>query len=65
MSRATLARRFTDLVGEPPMTYLTGWRLTLAADLLRGSDEPSRPSPAGWGTERPSRSAVRSSAATG
>jgi AraC-like DNA-binding protein len=30
-----LARRFTDLVGEPPMSYLTGWRLTLAADLLR------------------------------
>lgn len=38
VSRATLARRFTDLVGEPPMTYLTEWRLTLAADLLR---EPS------------------------
>ncbi|WP_159621667.1 AraC family transcriptional regulator [Ruania rhizosphaerae] len=38
VSRATLARRFTELVGEPPMTYLTGWRLTLAADLLRGSE---------------------------
>lgn len=35
VSRAALARRFTDLVGEPPMTYLTGWRLSLAADLLR------------------------------
>jgi AraC-like DNA-binding protein len=35
VSRATLARRFTDLVGEPPMAYLTGWRLALAADLLR------------------------------
>jgi AraC-like DNA-binding protein len=35
VSRAALARRFTDLVGEPPMSYLTGWRLTLAADLLR------------------------------
>ncbi|MHC5261727.1 AraC family transcriptional regulator [Streptomyces sp. UC4497] len=35
VSRAALARRFTDLVGEPPMTYLTGWRLALAADLLR------------------------------
>ncbi|MFF3336313.1 cupin domain-containing protein [Streptomyces sp. NPDC002888] len=34
VSRATFARRFTDLVGEPPMTYLTGWRLALAADLL-------------------------------
>ena len=35
ISRAALARRFTELVGEPPMSYLTGWRLTLAADLLR------------------------------
>ena len=35
LSRAALARRFTELVGEPPMTYLTGWRLALAADLLR------------------------------
>jgi AraC-like DNA-binding protein len=34
-SRSALARRFNELVGEPPMTYLTGWRLTLAADLLR------------------------------
>ena len=34
VSRAALARRFTDLVGEPPMTFLTEWRLALAADLL-------------------------------
>ena len=38
VSRATLARRFTELVGEPPMAYLTTWRLTLAADLLREPD---------------------------
>ena len=38
MSRAAYARRFAELVGEPPVTYLTNWRLTLAADLLR---EPS------------------------
>lgn len=38
VSRAALARRFTELVGEPPMTYLTGWRLALAADLLRDSE---------------------------
>lgn len=37
-SRAALARRFTALVGEPPMTYLAGWRIALAADLLRSSD---------------------------
>ena len=38
VSRATLARRFTTLVGEPPMQFLTGWRLALAADLLRDPD---------------------------
>ncbi|MEU9886322.1 AraC family transcriptional regulator [Sphaerisporangium sp. NPDC051011] len=38
VSRAALARRFTGLVGEPPMAYLTGWRLDLAADLLRETD---------------------------
>ncbi|MGF6888390.1 AraC-like DNA-binding protein [Nocardia sp. GAS34] len=38
MSRAALARRFTNLVGEPPMTFLTEWRLSLAADLLAESD---------------------------
>nr|CEL13819.1 Transcriptional regulator, AraC family [Kibdelosporangium sp. MJ126-NF4]CTQ88187.1 Transcriptional regulator, AraC family [Kibdelosporangium sp. MJ126-NF4] len=38
VSRATLARRFTDLVGMPPMAYLTAWRIDLAADLLKESD---------------------------
>ncbi|WLQ37364.1 AraC family transcriptional regulator [Streptomyces castrisilvae] len=38
VSRAALARRFTDLVGEPPMAYLTGRRLAVAADLLRETD---------------------------
>ncbi len=38
VSRAALARRFAELVGEPPMTYLTNWRLALAADLLRDTD---------------------------
>jgi AraC-like DNA-binding protein len=40
VSRATLARRFTALVGRPPMAYLTWWRLTLAATRLRDSDAP-------------------------
>jgi AraC-like DNA-binding protein len=35
VSRAAFARRFTDVVGEPPIAFLTGWRLALAADLLR------------------------------
>jgi AraC-like DNA-binding protein len=34
VSRSTLAKRFNELVGEPPLTYLTGWRMTLAMDLL-------------------------------
>jgi AraC-like DNA-binding protein len=38
VSRAALARRFTYVVGEPPMTFLTRWRLALAADLLRDPD---------------------------
>ncbi|MEV5546287.1 AraC family transcriptional regulator [Streptomyces sp. NPDC052309] len=39
VSRAALARRFTGLVGEPPMAYLTAWRLALAADRLRDTDD--------------------------
>lgn len=38
ISRAAFARRFTELVGEPPMAYLTTWRLALAADLLLRTD---------------------------
>ncbi|MFI0417621.1 AraC family transcriptional regulator [Spongiactinospora sp. 9N601] len=34
VSRTTFARRFTDLVGDPPLTYLTEWRMALAADML-------------------------------
>jgi AraC-like DNA-binding protein len=34
VSRAKFASRFSELVGEPPMSYLTSWRLALAADLL-------------------------------
>ncbi|MFI1356466.1 cupin domain-containing protein [Streptomyces sp. NPDC020898] len=38
VSRASLARRFTALVGRPPMTYLRERRLALAADLLRAPE---------------------------
>lgn len=34
VSRAALGKRFTALVGEPPLTYLTSWRMALAAELL-------------------------------
>ena len=40
LSRATLARRFARLVGQPPMAYLTWWRMTLAARLLRDTELP-------------------------
>ena len=39
MSRAAFARRFTGLVGEAPLAYLTRWRLNLAARRLRDTDE--------------------------
>ena len=35
MSRSIFAERFTAAVGEPPLRYLSRWRLTIAADLLR------------------------------
>jgi AraC-like DNA-binding protein len=38
-SRASLARRFHNLVGEPPMTFLKNWRMAMAADLLCQPDE--------------------------
>ncbi len=34
ISRSTLADRFTQLVGQPPMRYLAHWRMQLAARLL-------------------------------
>ena len=34
LSRSALAGRFTDLIGESPMRYLTGWRMHLARQLL-------------------------------
>jgi AraC-like DNA-binding protein len=40
LSRAVFARRFTALVGQPPMAYLSWWRMTVAARLLREGDAP-------------------------
>lgn len=40
LSRSALAERFTTLVGEPPMQYLTRWRLALAAQMLRAGRDP-------------------------
>lgn len=40
VSRATLARRFTAHVGQPPLTYLSAWRLQVAARELRETTAP-------------------------
>ena len=39
VSRATLARRFTDEVGEPPLAYLSSWRMQIAAQRLKHTTE--------------------------
>ena len=35
MSRSAFAARFTELVGEPVMQYVTGWRMRVAVNALR------------------------------
>ncbi|MCO1656480.1 AraC family transcriptional regulator [Pseudonocardia humida] len=40
MSRTSFARRFTAAVGAPPMAYLTDWRLSTGARLLRQTPTP-------------------------
>ncbi|WP_426502993.1 AraC family transcriptional regulator [Dactylosporangium sp. McL0621] len=42
MSRAAFARRFTALIGQAPLTYVTQWRMILGARLLRETDAPLR-----------------------
>lgn len=38
LSRSRFAGRFTALVGQPPLTYLTRWRMEKAAGLLHEGD---------------------------
>ncbi len=40
LSRAAFSRRFSMLVGQPPLAYLTWWRMGLAGRLLRSTDAP-------------------------
>jgi AraC-like DNA-binding protein len=40
LSRSAFARRFTALVGRPPLAYLTWWRMALAARRLRTDRAP-------------------------
>jgi AraC-like DNA-binding protein len=53
LSRAAFAKRFTTIVGQTPLAYLTWWRMTTAARLLRESDAPLRTIAArcGYGSE--------------
>ncbi len=39
LSRSALAERFSQFVGQPPMQYLTSWRMQLAASYLRSGVE--------------------------
>jgi AraC-like DNA-binding protein len=39
LSRAAFSRRFGELVGEPPLKYLTRWRMSLAARILKTTGE--------------------------
>jgi AraC-like DNA-binding protein len=40
MSRSAFAARFTELVGEPAMHYVTRWRMNMALTWLREDDVP-------------------------
>lgn len=40
LSRSALYERFTQFIGQPPMQYLTQWRMQVAANLLRQSRAP-------------------------
>jgi AraC-like DNA-binding protein len=40
MSRSAFAARFTELVGEPVMRYVTRWRMQVALDWLQQDDVP-------------------------
>ena len=35
VSRSVLGERFTELLGEPPIRYCAGWRMRIAANMLR------------------------------
>ena len=40
LSRSALHERFLEMIGQPPMQYLTNWRMQLAAVLLREGSAP-------------------------
>ena len=62
MSRSAFAARFTELVGEPAMQYVTRWRMQVALDALATATPRSASSPTGSATAPRRRSRARSSA---
>jgi len=40
LSRSALYERFSQLIGQPPMQYLTQWRMQIAGNLLRQTRAP-------------------------
>ena len=50
-SRTVLHERFTLLIGRPPMRYLVGWRMQLAAERLATTDDAIARIAAGVGYE--------------
>lgn len=50
-SRSVLAERFSAVMGQAPIEYVTGWRMQLAADRLRNSDDSMAEIAAGVGYE--------------
>src|SRR4029079_4888010 len=41
VSRSVLGERFAELIGEPPMRYCARWRMRIAQNLLRETDQNS------------------------
>ena len=62
MSRSAFAARFTELVGEPVMSYVTRWRMHVAVSAMREEGARSASSPTGSATGPRPRSAAPSSA---
>jgi len=50
-SRTVLTERFNELIGRPPIDYVTGWRIQLAADRLRNGHDSIRAIAADTGYE--------------
>jgi methylphosphotriester-DNA--protein-cysteine methyltransferase len=64
VSPSLLDERFREVLGVPPIRYLTGWRMHLAEDLLRSTDLALVAVARKTGTSPRRRSAAPSNAST-